>query len=167
MFLGGHACELCPWEVSPGPDPGETFSGLERRRRVLGVRKKKEPISVDGQLAEMGTTNLWIPGDGCVYVAPSLVAHYIRAHRYAPPQEFVDAVLRCPDMHTEEYRKASRELADDDFVEWLKGCPDFTLRGVSSSAPRERCEGTGGVDAVVAEEAVVPPPVLVRCRPAS
>ena len=124
MFLGGHACELCPWEVSPGPDPGGTFSSLERRRRVLGVRRKSEPISIDGQLVEMGTANLWIPGDGCVYVAPSLIAHYIRAHRYAPPQTFVEAVLRCPDIHTEEYRKASRDLPEDDFVEWLKTCPD-------------------------------------------
>jgi len=124
MFLGPHRCDLCPWEVTPGPDPGSTFSPLERRRRVLGVRKAHEAISFGEQSVEMGTNNLWVPGEGCVYVAPSLIAHYIRAHRYAPPPEFVGAILRCSDIHTEEYRKAVRDLTPEDFGEWLKGCPD-------------------------------------------
>lgn len=35
-----------------------------------------------------------VSADGTRYAAPSLVAHYVAAHRYAPPQAFVDAALR-------------------------------------------------------------------------
>jgi hypothetical protein len=31
--------------------------------------------------------------DDMVYMAPELLLHYIRGHRYCPPQEFVDAVI--------------------------------------------------------------------------
>lgn len=31
--------------------------------------------------------------DGTVYAAPVLIAHYVDAHRYLPPQAFIDAVL--------------------------------------------------------------------------
>lgn len=31
--------------------------------------------------------------DGTVYVAPTLIAHYVEAHHYLPPQEYIDAVL--------------------------------------------------------------------------
>jgi hypothetical protein len=37
---------------------------------------------------------------------PSLAAHYILAHGYAPPQEFCDAVLRCPPMRSPAYFQA-------------------------------------------------------------
>jgi hypothetical protein len=40
---------------------------------------------------------------------PSLVAHYIDAHGYVPPQEFQRAVLACPPMGSLEYRKALLE----------------------------------------------------------
>lgn len=29
-----------------------------------------------------------------VYLAPSLTSHYVTAHRYRPPREFIDAVVR-------------------------------------------------------------------------
>lgn len=57
----------------------------------------------------MGTTNLFVPGDEVVYVAPSLVVHYIDAHGYAPPDEFQEAVLKCPEMRSREYLHALRE----------------------------------------------------------
>jgi hypothetical protein len=106
FFMGAHRCDLCPWEVPPGPDPGKGFTPEERRSRLAGVRKEEEPISVGDKFVEMGAANLWVPGEGCVYVAPSLIAHYIRVHRYVPPREFVDAVMRCPEMGSEEYRRA-------------------------------------------------------------
>jgi hypothetical protein len=43
-----------------------------------------------------GASNLFIPGKGCAYVAPSMIAHYIDKHRYEPPPEFWRAVLDCP-----------------------------------------------------------------------
>ena len=60
----------------------------------------------------LGCSNLWVPANGCVYVAPSLIAHYIRILEYKPPAEFVDAVMRCPEMNSPEYHRA---LADAGF----------------------------------------------------
>ena len=48
----------------------------------------------DGPIS--GSRNLWIPGEGVVYVAPELILHYIEAHHYKPPGEFILAVLNCP-----------------------------------------------------------------------
>jgi len=48
--------------------------------------------------------NLFIPGENVVYVAPGRIDHYIEAHGYCPPDAFVDALLRCPDPQTDEYR---------------------------------------------------------------
>jgi len=46
----------------------------------------------------MGTGELWVPGTGdLIYVAPKLVAHYIEAHGYLPPQEFMEAVVAFQD----------------------------------------------------------------------
>jgi len=52
-----------------------------------------------------GTANLFVPGQGVIYVCPELILHYINAHRYAPPPEFCEAVLKCPDTRTMEYKK--------------------------------------------------------------
>jgi hypothetical protein len=53
-----------------------------------------------------GSANLFIPGDGFLYVCPELITHYMNAHCYAPPQEFCQAVLACPPMRSMEYLKA-------------------------------------------------------------
>jgi hypothetical protein len=33
--------------------------------------------------------------NGITYVAPVLVLHYVVAHKYLPPQEFIDAVTNA------------------------------------------------------------------------
>lgn len=33
-------------------------------------------------------------GNNVIYAAPGLIGHYIASHRYKPPQEFIDAVMR-------------------------------------------------------------------------
>lgn len=54
----------------------------------------------------MGNRNLFVPGAGFLYIVPSLVLHYIDAHQYAPPEEFVKAVLECPPVRSQDYSKA-------------------------------------------------------------
>jgi len=54
----------------------------------------------------MGNRNLFVPGGGFLYIAPSLVLHYIDAHQYLPPDEFIKAVLECPPTRSQEYQKA-------------------------------------------------------------
>jgi hypothetical protein len=34
-----------------------------------------------------------VGSDGTAYVAPTLIVHYIKAHNYLPPKDFVEAVL--------------------------------------------------------------------------
>lgn len=59
----------------------------------------------------MGNRNLVLPGAGFLYVAPSLVLHYMDAHQYVPPDEFIKAVLECPPIRSQEYQKAVQALA--------------------------------------------------------
>jgi hypothetical protein len=74
LYRGLYDCEFCPHPpttMSPGglpmldPLPGTTGTG---EIRVVGT------------------------ASGITYVAPVLVLHYVVAHRYLPPQEFIDAV---------------------------------------------------------------------------
>ena len=53
-----------------------------------------------------GTKNLFVPGERILFVSPELILHYMNAHGYCPPSEFCEAVLRCPDTRTSEYRRA-------------------------------------------------------------
>lgn len=80
-FAGSHECELCRFSGGPG-----TFC-------------------IDGMEISLGATNLFIPTEEFVYVAPSLVLHYIDSHGYAPPQRFLTALEACPQHGTLEYRK--------------------------------------------------------------
>jgi hypothetical protein len=52
-----------------------------------------------------GARNLFVPGDGVIFVCPELILHYVNAHGYAPHDEFCSAVLKCPDTRTMEYRR--------------------------------------------------------------
>lgn len=63
-------------------------------------------IRFSGKAADLGVCNLFVPGDGFLFVAPSLILHYIDAHEYAPPHQFCEAVLRCPPMKSVAYLQA-------------------------------------------------------------
>ena len=55
-----------------------------------------------------GTANLFIPARTGVYVAPSLITHYVDAHEYCPPADFQQAVLKCPEMKSLAYLQEMR-----------------------------------------------------------
>lgn len=59
-------------------------------------------------VAPMGGALLFVPGANAVYVAPSLIAHYIDAHGYNPPRDFQQAVMDCPRMKSMEYLRGLR-----------------------------------------------------------
>lgn len=63
-----------------------------------------------------GVNNVFVPGDGRVYVAPELILHYMNAHQYQPPPEFCEAVLSCPSMRSVAYRRALLRAGGPDFV---------------------------------------------------
>lgn len=77
-FMGVMSCSICLFAGLPSPGP------------------------------VWSQENIFVPGRGIVYVAPGGIVHYIQAHSYLPPSEFVEAVLQCPDLGTNEYREALR-----------------------------------------------------------
>jgi hypothetical protein len=83
-FAGFHVCDFCirsHGQLQPGSNPHA-----------------------------LGSTNVFVPGDTKVYVAPELILHYIDEYGYAPPTEFEQAVLACPPMRSREYLRAISEL---------------------------------------------------------
>lgn len=56
--------------------------------------------------AASSSVDLWVPGDGFLWVCPTSVTHYIDAHGFCPPPQFCEAVLRCPPMKSLVYLKA-------------------------------------------------------------
>ena len=74
--------------------------------------------------------NALIPGKGCVYYVPAMIRHYINVHFYKPPQQFLDAVLACPDMGSDEYFDALV----------ANSCEQWSLR-FQLGAPCPYCDG--------------------------
>ena len=66
---------------------------------------------------ELGSSNLYLPSESqkVLYVAPSLIVHYMDAHEYLPPAEFQEAVLRCPPMRSLQYFKLLLKVAPTEF----------------------------------------------------
>jgi hypothetical protein len=64
-----------------------------------------------GRTLTLGSAEIIVPDDEAVYCAPNLILHYIRHHRYRPPECFCAAVLKCPAPDTEEYRERIRRIA--------------------------------------------------------
>jgi hypothetical protein len=79
-FRGGHTCDLC------------SFGARELR-------------SETGRVADVGSRNLFVPmpGNSGLFVAPSLILHYVLSHRYRPPAQFQLAVMACPATSSSSY----------------------------------------------------------------
>ncbi len=79
VMAGRHPCPLCLYTGGPAT------------------------IQLGDRSVVVGANNLFIPADEAVYVAPSLVLHYIDAHAYVPPEQFQLALKACPPMRSREY----------------------------------------------------------------
>ena len=62
------------------------------------------------RVIRLGATDILVPNDEVVYRAPSLILHYIRRHRYLPPQCFIQAVLNCPAPSSQEYSASIKKI---------------------------------------------------------
>jgi hypothetical protein len=92
QWFGHHHCDLDP--CGPGqPQPELYYEGLVIPRQC--------------------STDIFVPDQEAVYVAPALILHYIRFHRYLPPTCFLEAVLRCPQPGSDEYFAALKRAAPD------------------------------------------------------
>lgn len=95
-FWGSHLCEICrPEGIKLGRNPSreEVAEELNREARQFS------------EVPGLGIDNLFIPVPGSpdVYVAPSLIVHYIRYHQYCPPIQFQEALMKCPEMNSPAY----------------------------------------------------------------
>ena len=68
----------------------------------------------------MSSENLFVPGEGTTYASPVAITHYLSAHGYCPPAEFVSAVMQCPAMNTPAYFEALHARG------WSKQMVDFS-----------------------------------------
>jgi hypothetical protein len=89
----------------------------------------------------ISTGYLLVPFGGRIFAAPEGITHYISAHWYRPPDEFVQAVTACPEMRSAEYGHAlatngGRQLAqafdphwDDEFRDSLPSPESCAIGG--------------------------------------
>lgn len=68
------------------------------------------PVERDGRRAVPGTGEIRVLGESDIFAAPDLILHYVSAHSYQPPREFVQAVLLGPPAGAPEHRALVRSL---------------------------------------------------------
>ena len=85
-YLGYHPCGFCP-DAPP---------------------KTATEVVYNGHTYVTGATNIFVPGPGKIFVAPSLIAHYVLDHAYRLPAEFRGALLSCPPPRSRAYARAIR-----------------------------------------------------------
>jgi hypothetical protein len=89
-------------------DPVPTEFVTRLREHILSAW---QPLAAGGEHecetcardAARHSANVWIPSRTVVYVAPAMILHYIEAHVYRPPDEFIGAVMACPRQGSAEY----------------------------------------------------------------
>jgi hypothetical protein len=52
------------------------------------------------------TKNLFVPGGDIIFVAPAMIAHYIAAHHYLPPEAFLAAVISIAPLSRQDYLRS-------------------------------------------------------------
>jgi hypothetical protein len=81
LSRGFHFCNLC--------SSGTGSEGL---------------VTHNSETLVLGTAEIRVFGcAGRVYAAPDLIFHYVKAHAYKPPEEFIHAVLTGPLPGSSEY----------------------------------------------------------------
>lgn len=88
-WAGEHLCDL-GYCGSNRPQPRLEWQGIEIPRSC--------------------STDILVPDKTVVYIAPALILHYIRAHRYLPPACFIEAVLVCPEPDSADYRGQIKKI---------------------------------------------------------
>ncbi len=64
---------------------------------------------IQGESKLLGADNIFIPSGNVMYVAPTLILHYIDAHGYRPPETFLRAA-RTTDPARREYVQECERL---------------------------------------------------------
>jgi hypothetical protein len=79
-------------------------------------------VQLDGEEFLLGMSEVWLPSptSETIYIAPSLLLHYIEAHNYVPPAQVAQDVLALPakiddwDTPKGSYRKLVKRYGEKD-----------------------------------------------------
>jgi hypothetical protein len=88
------------WHPFPTGTTSEEFRAkLQRlcRNRVKQTRGRYECDFCTGRDKPGSSAEICDLGKRRTYTAPEMVYHYVAAHDYLPPEEFIQAVLECDD----------------------------------------------------------------------
>jgi hypothetical protein len=91
LVLQTRGCHQCPYCGDP--------------TSLLAVREERH-----GRELYLGTAEIRVTYQGKSYAAPNLVYHYVVAHNYKPPEEFIEAVLNGPLPDTREYKEYMKKF---------------------------------------------------------
>lgn len=151
---GFHLCEFCGPRTTPDD---------------------YEPATVSFEFAErgevtLGSAEIHVPGPGgVVYAAPTLVIHYIEAHGYLPPADFVKSALAEAAASAESWERVKRDLpvgaavGGEVLVKYLSGT-EVSLEGFPALTGFVRSEDAAGLPAAGARVEVVVAEHLDRGR---
>ena len=84
------------WHAFPAGETSEEFQAKLQHLCLQRVKQTRGFYSCDfckGRNKPHSSAEIRVPGKGRVYAAPELVYHYVVAHAYKPPEEFIAAVL--------------------------------------------------------------------------
>jgi hypothetical protein len=85
-----------------------------------------------------------VGSDGTRFAAPTLIAHYVSAHRYAPPRAFVEAAMRCASLTWEAAEAAGLCLSCGTRLDRFQGWPGpLVLEDGEHAMVEMSCSGCG------------------------
>jgi hypothetical protein len=76
LMMGIHYCDFCNKK-------GTVFEDL-----------RKPQVEFNNELINLGGSEVFVIKDKTVFIAPSMVLHYVLDHEYLPPDEFIDALMQ-------------------------------------------------------------------------
>ena len=91
FHCGVHVCEFCYQKDNPG--------------KVIDLGSE---MFIRGYPTGNGV--IIVPGERYLFVAPTMLGHYIEHHDYRPPAEFITALLDCPDCNSDLFIDKLRSL---------------------------------------------------------
>jgi hypothetical protein len=125
------------------------FCSLGGGQREIGWASEWGTHTCELCRAHQGAGEIAVPASGILYVAPSMISHYVEAHRYAPPGEFVAACMASPLPGTDEYRIAAAPFRRR-YEQWVAEQHRKNEERELDTAARWVVQQGGGEDAVQA-----------------
>jgi hypothetical protein len=89
--FGSHVCKLC----------------FHDEREYLEMSADERKHYVD--FSYWGNGEIWIKGKSKLWVAPTMIVHYIRDHGFFPPQEFMDDLGALTEDEASYYHKFEKK----------------------------------------------------------